>query len=321
MKSTSSLSGLAGAVIGGAAALATDVVSPLLGAPAALAVPLCEGLPAVRVLYSGLGVLESAIVDPDGRLFLSNQTSHGLAGSVMRIDHPDAEPVELAAPISSPGGLAFDDSGHLIAGFGDSAYRGLAGNFAGLAGLAGLLRIDPDNGQHTTLVTGLGMANGVARAADGTIFASNDFGTSLDRVDPDGRVHRQWAKVPSANGLAIDSAGRYLYASQTFVPAAIKRIEIADPANITLHAQPPPLARGALLDGLAIDDADRLFVAANGAGQIWRVDPDGTICALARGLRCPSMVALGRGRTGFQAGNLYAVTFHGDVIEFEGAVR
>jgi hypothetical protein len=33
------------------------------------------------------------------------------------------------------------------------------------------------------------------------------------------------------------------------------------------------------------------------------------------------MVALGRGRTGFKAGNLYAVTFHGDVIELEDAVR
>jgi len=318
MKSPSSLSRLAGAVIGGAAASGADLVSPLLGAPTALAVPLCESPPAVRVLRSGLGILECAIVDPDGRLFVSNQYSRGLAGSVMRIDHPDAEPIELAAPIPSPGGLAFDDSGHLIAGFGDSVFRGLAGN---LVGLAGLLRIDPNNGQRETLATGLAMANGVARATDGTIFASNDCGTHIDRVDPGGRVHRQWAKVPSANGLAIDSAGRYLYASQTFVPAAIKRIEIADPANITLHAQPPPLARGALLDGLAIDDHDRLFVAANGAGQIWRVDPDGTICALARGLRCPSMVALGWGRTGFQAGNLYAVTFHGDVIEFDGAVR
>ena len=102
MKSTSSLSRLAGAVIGGAAALGADLVSPLLGAPTALAVPLCEAPPAVRVLRSGLGILECAIVDPDGRLFVSNQNSHGLAGSVMRIDHPDAEPIELAAPTSHP---------------------------------------------------------------------------------------------------------------------------------------------------------------------------------------------------------------------------
>jgi hypothetical protein len=31
--------------------------------------------------------------------------------------------------------------------------------------------------------SGLGMANGVARAADGTILASNDLGTHIDRVD------------------------------------------------------------------------------------------------------------------------------------------
>lgn len=63
--------------------------------------------------------------------------------------------------------------------------RGLAGN---LVGLAGLLRIDPNNGQRKTLATGLAMANGVVRATDGTIFASNDCGTHIDRVDPDGRV-------------------------------------------------------------------------------------------------------------------------------------
>jgi hypothetical protein len=33
------------------------------------------------------------------------------------------------------------------------------------------------------------------------------------------------------------------------------------------------------------------------------------------------MVALGRGSTGFKAGNLYAVTFTGQVIELENAVR
>jgi sugar lactone lactonase YvrE len=76
-----------------------------------------------------------------------------------------------------------------------------------------------------------------------------------------------------------------------------------------------------MLDGLAIDDAGRLFVAANGAGQVWRVDPDGAIQALARGLRCPSAVALGRGPRRFRAGNIYAVTFAGDVVELQGAAR
>jgi DNA-binding beta-propeller fold protein YncE len=73
------------------------------------------------------------------------------------------------------------------------------------------------------------MANGVARAPDGTVFASNNRGAHIDRIDRDGTVHRRWATVLSANGLAVDPAGRYLYAAQSFTAAAIKRVEIANP--------------------------------------------------------------------------------------------
>ena len=307
-----------GRVLASTIALASDLVSPLLGAPAALGVPLCDRPPRVRVLHTGLGVLESAIVDPQGRLFFTSQTWDGLFGAVLRMDHPDAQPVELAGGIISPGGLAFDDRGMLIVGFGDGPPQGLIGN---VAGLAGLLLVDPDSGDRETWITGLGMANGVARAADGTVFASNDLGTHIDRVDPHGNVQRRWAKVPSANGLAIDPGGRYLYAAQTFVAAAIKRVEIANPANVTTHAHPGRLARAAALDGLAIDHTGRLYVAANSAGQIWRVAADGTIEALARGLKFPSAVAIGQGPHGFHEGNLYAVTFHGDIVELADGAR
>ncbi|MCA1678489.1 MAG: hypothetical protein LC777_05825 [Actinobacteria bacterium] len=70
-----------------------------------------------------------------------------------------------------------------------------------------------------------------------------------------------------------------------------------------------------------MDPAGRLYVAASGAGQIWRVDTDGTIWALARGLSFPSAVALGRGPDGFSEGNLYAVTFSGEIIALPGAAR
>ena len=308
-----------GGALGTAYGFAGELVSPLLGASAALSVPLCDEPPRVRVLRSRLGILESAIVDPRGRLFFTSVTWDGPVGAVLRMDHPDAEPVELAGGIMNPGGLAFDAHGMLIAGFGDSLPGGLIGN---LVGLAGLLLIDPGTGERRTWATGLEMANGVARAPDGTIFASNDFGTHIDRVDPHGTVHRRWATVPSANGLAVDPGGRYLYAAQTFTPAAIKRVEIARPANVTTYARPGVLALAAGLDGLAIDAAGCLYVAANNAGQIWRVGPDGTITALARGLKCPSAVAVGHGPGGgFCEGNLYAVTFNGDIVELAGGAR
>ena len=307
-----------GALVGEMIALGCSLVSPVLGAPTSRSVPLCDSPPRVRVLASGLGVLESAIVDREGRLFFTSQTWDGLAGAVLRMDHPDAEPVELAGGIVSPGGLAFDERGMLLVGFGDSPQGGLIGN---LVGLAGLLLLDPDSGERETWITGLGMANGIARAADGTIFASNDFGTHIDRVDKYGNVHRRWARVPSANGLAIDPTGRYLYASQTFASAAVKRVEITNPSNVTTYARPGPLARAAALDGLAIDHAGRLYVAANGAGQIWRIEPNGTIHALARGLKCPSAVAIGHGTERFHKRNLYAVTFHGEIVELANGAR
>ncbi|MGZ4250414.1 MAG: SMP-30/gluconolactonase/LRE family protein [Solirubrobacteraceae bacterium] len=307
-----------GAALGEAVALGCSLVSPSLGPPASLAVPLADPPPRARVLRSGLGVLESVIADDHGRLFFTSQTWDGLHGAVLRMDHPDAEPIELAGGIVSPGGLAFDERGMLLVGFGDSPQRGLIGN---LVGLAGLLRVDPDSGERETWITGLGMANGIARAADGTIFASNDLGAHIDRIDPHGNVQRRWARVPSANGLAIDPTGRYLYAAQTFLPAAIKRVEIANPTRVTIHAQPGPLARAAALDGLDIDHTGRLYVAANGAGQIWRVEPDGDIHALARGLKCPSAVTLGRGSERFHEDNLYAVTFHGEIVELADGAR
>ncbi len=275
--------------------------------------------PRPKVLHSKLGALESAIVDDRGRLFFTSQTWDGpMRGAVLRLDRPGADPVPIARGIDSPGGLALGERGKLIVGFGDSASGGLIGN---IVGRAGLLLIDLDSGERETWVSGLGMANGIVRAADGTVYASNDVGTHIERIDRHGSVQRRWAKLWSANGLAVDPTGRYLYAAQTFTRSAIRRIELANPANVTIHASPDLAGAGAFLDGMTIDPAGRLYVAANGAGQIWRVDTDGTIRALARGLRFPSAVALGRGPRGFSEGNVYAVTFSGEIVAVPGAAR
>lgn len=284
----------------------------------ARAVPYAAEAAPPRVISSKLGLLESAIVDTRGRLFVTSQTWNGpRRGAVLRLDHPGAEAVPLTEDITSPGGLAIDEQDQLIVGYGNSPVGGLLGN---VVGRAGLLRIDPDTGQRQIYATGLSMANGIARAADGTIFASNDLGTYIDRVDPHGTVHRRWARVWSANGLAIDPTGRYLYAAQTFASAVIRCIDITDPTKVTTHARPLRGGRLALLDGMAIDTLGRLYVAANGAGQIWRADVDGTIRALARGLTFPSAIALGRSFRGFSAGNLYAVTFNGDIVALPATV-
>jgi gluconolactonase len=296
-------------------AAAAAAVIAAVPAPAAHALPDCPA-PRVNQLLHGQGQLESVVVSADGRLFFSDLEGDRL----LRLDAPGREPVVLT-PLVDPGGLVFDDDGSLIAGAGNSAANGLVGDVAGRATLE---RVDPDTGAVTPYATGLSMANGVARAPDGSIYASNDFGSNIDRV-VGGRTDHGWAKVLSGNGLAVDRAGRHLYVAQTFQPPAIQRVSLDDPSQVTQYAAAGPgLDWRAGLDGLAIDAAGALFVAANGAGEIWKVDRRRRICVVLRGLPPfpdgPSAVAVGSGgpRSRFPRANLYVVTFSGDVLELPG---
>ena len=273
-----------------------------LGSTAAAA-PDCRAPIAPKVLASTGDVLEYGIFDATGRFFYSDQT----AGELMRLDHFGATPVKLAA-ISSPGAMVFAPDGSIIIGQGDSVGNGAQGD---VRPQSGLLRVDPDTGAVTTYATGLGMANGVALAPDGTVYATNDIGSEVDRVKG-GKVDHGWASVYSSNGAIVSPDNRYLYLTQTFAPAAIKRVTIADPAQVTTYATAPATDIAAGLDDMTTDARGNLYVAANGAGQVWKVAPNGTTCVLARGLLTPSDVNFG---VGTNARNLYVVGFDGHITE------
>ena len=123
------------------------------------------------------------------------------------------------------------------------------------------------------------MANGVTRGPGGLIFASSDFGTGIDLIQKR-QVQIAWATLVSPNGLITDSTGKYLFANQTFTAAAIQRIPIDDPAGIETYYSAGPADVAAGFDGLTRDGEDRLYVAANNAGQVWRVDGPGDACSL-----------------------------------------
>jgi sugar lactone lactonase YvrE len=272
----------------------------------------CPSTQPVVTLLAGQGSLESVVTGPDRKLYFTDSTKKAL----MRIDAPGAQPVTVTAGVEGPGGLLPGlDGTSVVLGYGNSILGGTVGN---LLGLAGLYRVDLATGERTTIATGLGMANGLARDQGGTIYASADVGTSIDKVVGN-RVERQWATVVSANGLAVDSANHYLYAVQTFQPAAVKRISLTDPKDIATIARPPFEDFSAGLDGIAIDQDDNLYAAANTTGEVWRISTaDGSICALARGLKNPSAVAFGDGGN-FPFTSLYAVGFGGEVTEIPGA--
>lgn len=288
-----------------------------LTAPAvAEAVPDCGRAPVVRVLASGQGQLESVIADDRGRLYFTDLRG----GRLLRLGSRAAEPAVLVDGITAPGGLTWMPDGSLLVGYGDSAATASRGTENPQAGL---LRVDPKTGAYTLFATGLTMANGVTRGPDGAVYASNDFGIGVDRV-LDGQVELAWAQLPSSNGLVVGSDGETLYAAQTFVtPPSIAAISLTDPPTVsTYFTATDPADSVAGLDGLTRDDHDRLYVAANIGGAVWRVGKDRNACALAHMAPVgPSSVAFGTatGKRPHGAGrrNLYVTTFQGDLLQLK----
>jgi sugar lactone lactonase YvrE len=292
-----------------AATLAAAICLVLLarGSETAVAAPACSPAAQPNPLLTNQGHLESVIVGGKGRLYFTT------ADAVMVLDSRTG-PAKVLAHLEAPGGLAFDTDGGLIVGSGNTIQNGATGDDTGPSKL---FRIDTNTGHKRVFATGLSMGNGLVRGLDGSFFASNDVGKSIDRIRG-GKTQRNWATVQSGNGLTIDPTGRYLYAAQTFVPAAISRVDLLDPAKVTTHMSSPSDA-SAGLDGMARDARNDIFVAANGGGEIWRVDPAGTPCVILDNLPPfpdgPSAVAVGKGMTRFPATNLYIVTFDGNLIE------
>lgn len=283
--------------------LAAAVAAVALLAPAtAQAVPDCGDAREAKVLVDGQGVLESVIVTSKGRLIWSDSSAKAL----MSIDAPGAAPRVVADGIDKPGGLLEDADGSIIVGSGNGFQEGAIGN---VMGIARLLRVDVATGRKEVYAEGLAMANGLAWGPAGEIYASDDAGIGIDKV-VDGRVQPRWATAVSSNGLAVNAAGTHLFAAQTFQPPAILRIPLADPATVETFARGEAVDLFAGLDGMIIDRFDRLFVAANGGGQVWRADTDGSVCRMTGGLLLPSAVALG-------GTSLYVVTFSGVVAELE----
>ena len=274
----------------------------LLDAAPAAAAPDCPGgrIPPLTLASTG-DTLEYGIFDGQGRFFYSDQSTSML----MRIDR-FGEPPKPLAPIPAPGAIVFAQDGSIIIGTGDSLQNGTTGD---LNPMSGLMRVNPDTGATQTYVTGLGMANGLALAPHGTIYATNDAGFDIDRVQG-GTVTHPWARVYSTNGVAVSPDHHYVYVSQTFAPAAIQRISIANPSQVTPFAVPQGADMSAGLDDMTIDSKGNLYVAANGAGQVWRVDTSGAICVLAGGLRFPSAVNFG---VGPDSSSLYVVGFDGNI--------
>ena len=283
--------------------------------------PQCVGDYSQRTILSDQGSLESVIVGNGGKLYFSGSVSPELS-RLYKVPAPGEAPVPVMDGPGGPGGLAWAGR-RLLWGYGNSFINGVTGD---ADPKAGLYSVNPSNGTSTVISDHLGMANGIARGKDGTIFASNDLGQKLDEITPEGETINGWATLDSANGMTISRNGKYLYANQSGLtsssdprqPSRISRIEIADPAKIITYFE-SPVPGNLIFDGLTRDDKGNLYTAVFSRGEVWKIDQKKRACVLATNVPTVSSVAYSTAKSGFRNGNLFAVNFGGQVVKVKNA--
>lgn len=298
------------------AATALAAAGLLAAAPsgASAAPPSCAPNQPAPIQLGSIGSpIEGAVVDRTGRLYVTDLPG----GRIIRFDRPGAAPRTVAVLPGRNGGgaLALEPDGTVIVGSGADP-RVFLGDILKPGVIS---RVNPDTGALTQIARGFSAANGLAVTADGTIYATNDFGSLIGRRLPNGIVQSAWARFPSANGAALSRDDRYLYVSRTFVNPGVSRIPIDRPDRPESLLNLSGLDALAAPDGLTLDSQDRPIVPTNAAGDILRIDAPGRVCRLASGLGTSSVVVYGRGATGFSAGRLFRAGFDGRISEIPSA--
>jgi sugar lactone lactonase YvrE len=189
-------------------------------------------------------------------------------------------------------------------------------------------RVSPEGDASRLLDGGLGDPNFLLVLEDGSLLVSDDATDEILAVQPDGTSRLFTDGISHPNGLALSPTGTTLYVAQIFEslrPTVTSGKLWAVPLDGGRLAGAPQLVidfgREAAIDGLAIDDAGRIYVAANLAGQVWRVDPaSGAAVLVAEGMPGAASIAFGAGS--FDAESIYVTsTRTGKVWEVKVGAR
>ena len=263
-----------------ALATVTVVMTPASAFPATMP----ASSPVVPVVsFTGPGQLpESLAVDRQGTIYVSFPQ----LSQVLQIAPDGTQSTFATFPAGMrPLGVRLDATGNLVVAVVGS----------------GVWRIPAGGGEPMQLAAIPGFPNGLAFDRRGNVFVSDTLGGVIYRIGRDGSVSI-WASGPllvgttdpgpcgtahpsqsplGVNGLAFDRRGDALFASNTtlgtIVRIPVKRDGTAGTAVV--HAGPDCALWGA--DGVAMDKADNLFVAANAERDVVRVDRAGRIRVIA----------------------------------------
>jgi sugar lactone lactonase YvrE len=232
--------------------------------------------------------------------------------------------VTLVAELYTNLGLApIGERDILMADFGPTTRFDLGPNADGI-----VWRITPEGEKTRVVDGGIGDPNALWVRDDGTFLVSDDATDEILLADLEGNVRLFTDAVGHPNGIAVSQDGSTLYVAQIFsslrplVPdGRLWAVPLEDGDISGLPELLADLGPTAANDGLALDERGRIYVAANGAGQIWRVDPVSRETVLiAEDL--PGVASLAFGQGEFDPLALYATsTRTGRVWEVKVGVR
>jgi gluconolactonase len=206
---------------------------------------------------------EGLAFDSEGRLYCG-----GERGQIYRLSLNDRRFEQVGSTGGFCLGMAFDSTGRLF--ICDSRH-------------AAVLRFDPVTGDVTTFATEadgikLRIPNFPAFDAEGRLYVSDSYeykdpGPGIFRFTPDGSGIL-WCResLNFANGLAFLPDGRFLYVVETFA-RAVSRIPIR--ADGSAGPKEHVAYVGRVPDGLAFDEAGRLYVACYEPSAVYRLSGEG----------------------------------------------
>ncbi|MCX2965424.1 SMP-30/gluconolactonase/LRE family protein [Gordonia aquimaris] len=294
-------------------ATAAPTAAPTAATHQAASMPSCPNAGPPQVLTTDLATFEGGDFDDEGRLVVSNW----LGSNVHRMDTPGRTHV-INPFLLFPLGVVNNDDGRMVVGNGVTTLAPLSQFIPS----GQLLSMNPDDGDfHAYARQLVSQGNGLTRGPDGSIYASNDLAASLDKILPNGHVIKGFYQSSGTNGGTVSADGKTLYVTETFtLDAKVIAIDTTTGRG-RVYWRPPASLAPAHLDDVKRDGAGNLYVAAWGAGQVWRVSADGeSACVLMADELLPAGLVVGKNGTRFAPHSLFVLTHGGRILEIPDAV-
>lgn len=251
----------------------------------------------VQIFVDGLSGTEGIAFDGIDKMYVTNGTK------LLTFDS-NAEQT-LVAELPRSIGVAMDKDGNaMLCGWGEKDDETRDG---------GIFKVTPE-GEVSTISEGvIANANFITRTPWGTWLVSDDMIPEIWEMDDSGNETLWSEAIPSPNGMVFSRDGSKLYVAGTFEDdGPLYEITITED-NKAGDVKKLATFGNSWNDGLAMDENGVVYLLANLAGKIYKIQPDGTSEEFVSNVNFAASAAFGEGE-GFDPCSIYVTSLLGDQI-------